>query len=163
MGTYDLGWKLLRPLAKAINWHRSVAVIRCQIALAEVQQSWAGVEALRSRLQVSAFASVGFLGGTFPFTLSNAAHNLPFIHAYSVLSDVLKQLAIEGHFNCKSIFLGKLLPKSQNALVWHDFALVHAGYGRRNDVAHYGELLKRDECWKYVDAVKAELLGWRIL
>lgn len=97
-------------------------VIRDTTALAEVRQSWAGVEALRSRLQVSAFASVGVIGGRFPFVLANAAHNLPFIHAYAVLNDVLEQLADEGHFTCKSIFLGKLLKKSEKALPWQDFA-----------------------------------------
>lgn len=88
-------------------------MIRDATALAEVRQSWGGVEALRSRLQVSAFASVGVLGGSFPFVLANAAHNLPFIHAYAVLNDVLEQRAAEGHFNCKSIFLGELLKKSE--------------------------------------------------
>ena len=132
-------------------------------ALAEVRQSWAGVEALRSRLQVSAFASVGQIGGTFPFVLANAAHNLPFIHAYAVLNDVLKQLADEGHFCCKSIFLGELLSKSERVLPWRDFAMISAGAMRRNDVAHRGQLLDRGDCWKYVDAVKVELSAWKVV
>lgn len=138
-------------------------MIHDAIALAEVQQSWAGVEVLRARLQRSAFASVGFLGGVFPFVLSNAAQNLPFIHAYAVLNDVLEQLADEGRFSCKSIFLGELLKKSEKALPWRDFALVADGAGRRNDVAHRGQLLDRGDCWRYVDAVKAELSGWGIV
>jgi hypothetical protein len=138
-------------------------VIRDPTALGEVQRSWAGVEALRSRLQVSAFASVGVVGGSFPFTLANAAHNLPFIHAYAVLSDALKQLADEGRFSCKSIFLGELLKKSEKILPWRDFVLVSAGAGCRNDVAHRGQLLDRGDCWKYVDAVKVELSGWGVL
>ena len=107
-------------------------MIHDAIALAEVQESWAGVEALRARLQRSAFASVGFLAGVFPFVLANAAHNLPFIHAYAVLNDVLEQLADEGRFSCKSIFLGELLKKSEKALPWRDFALVADGAGRRS-------------------------------
>jgi len=138
-------------------------VIRDPNALAEIQQSWAGVEALRSTLQVSAAASMGIIGGAFPFALSNAAHNLPFIHAYAVLNDVLEQLADEGHFNCKSIFLGELLKRSEQALQWQDFALIRAGAARRNDVAHRGQLLERGDCWKYVDAVKAELSAWAVL
>ncbi len=138
-------------------------MIRDPNALAEIQQSWAGVEALRSTLQVSAAASMGIIGGAFPFALSNAAHNLPFIHAYAVLNDVLEQLADEGHFNCKSIFLGELLKRSEQALQWQDFALIRAGAARRNDVAHRGQLLERGDCWKYVDAVKAELSAWAVL
>ena len=138
-------------------------MIRDATALAEIQQSWAGVEALRSKLQVSAFASVGVIGGSFPFTLANAAHNLPFIHAYAVLNDALKQLADEGHFACKSIFLGELLKKSEKVLQWQDFALISTGAGRRNDVAHRGQLLGRGDCWTYVDAVKGELSSWGII
>ena len=138
-------------------------MIRDPTALAEVQQSWAGVEALRARLKVSAFASVGALGGSFPFSLANAAHNLPFIHAYAVLNDTLEQLAAEGHFSCKSIFLGELLKQSEKALLWQDFALVSLGASRRNDVAHRGQLVERGDCWKFVDAVKAELSAWGVI
>ena len=138
-------------------------MIRDRNALAEIQQSWAGVEALRSTLQVSAAASMGIIGGVFPFVLSNAAYNLPFIHAYAVLNDVLEQLADEGHFNCKSIFLGELLKRSQQALQWQNCALISAGAARRKDVAHRGQLLERGDCWKYVNAVKVELSAWAVL
>lgn len=138
-------------------------MIRDPTALAEIQQSWAGIEALRSKLQVSAFASMGSFGGNFPFMLANAAHNLPFIHAYAVLSDALKQLSDEGHFTCKSIFLGDLLKRSETALQWSDFDLIRTGAAHRNDVAHRGQLLNRSDCWKYVDAVKVELSAWRII
>ena len=138
-------------------------MIRDQIALAEIRQNWVGVESLRTKLQVSAFASVGFLGGSFPFVLSNAAHNLPFFHAYGVLNDVLKQLADEGQFTCKSKFLGELLKESEKALRWCDFALVSDGVNHRNEVAHRGLLLKRAECWKYIDAVKTELSAWSVI
>ena len=77
-------------------------MIRDQSALKEIQQSWDGVEALRSRLKVSAFASSGIGPGSYPFSLANAAHNLPFIHAYGVLNDALNQLAKEGQFSCRS-------------------------------------------------------------
>ena len=132
--------------------------------LSEIKNDWNGVEALREKLQVSAFASMGMLGdGIFPFTLSNAAHNLPFIHAFSVLNEVLIALEKEGHFKCKSIFLGKLLEASERVLTWKDFSTIEAGVGRRNDVAHRADLLERKECWKYVDAIKLELSSWGIV
>jgi hypothetical protein len=138
-------------------------MIKHATARAEVQLGWAVVEALRDSLQVSANASVGVIGGSFPFQLANAAHNLPFVHAFAVLNDVLEQLAKEGHFACKSIFLGALLQKSEKPLPWRDYALISAGVNRRNDVAHRGQLLERGECWKYIDAVKEELAGWGII
>jgi hypothetical protein len=138
-------------------------LIKEPTTLTEVRLSWAGVEALRNSLQVSAFASRGVIGGSFPFKLANAAHNLPFVHAFAVLNDVLEQLANEGHFVCKSIFLGALLQKSKNALPWRAYGLISAGVERRNDVAHRGQLLERGECWKYIDAVSDELTGWGII
>ena len=128
-----------------------------------MRKGWAGVEALRSRLQRSAFASVGVVGGSFPATLANAAHNLPFVHAYAVLNDALLQLADEGHFVRKNFFLGDLLKRSRKVLPWQDFALVSMGAKHRNDVAHRGKLLGRKDCWNYIDAVKAELTGWGVL
>lgn len=113
--------------------------------LSEIRQDWNGVETLRNKLHVSAFASVGMISGQFPFTLSNAAHNLPFIHAFSVLNEVLIVLEKEGHFKCKSIFLGKLLEKSEKALPWQDFSTIKTGAGRRNDVAHRADLLERGD------------------
>jgi hypothetical protein len=138
-------------------------MIKDPAALAEVRSGWSGVEALRDSLQVSAFASIGFMGGIFPFKLANAAHNLPFVHAFAVLNDVLEQLAKEGHFACKSIFLGALVQKSEKALPWLNYGVITTAVARRNDVAHRGQILEQGECWKYIDAVKEELAGWGII
>ncbi len=127
--------------------------------LSEIQNDWNGVE----KLQVSAFASSGVIGGTFPFALANAAHNLPFIHAFTVLNEVLITLEKEGHFKCKSIFLGKLLEAIKSKLPWCDFTTIEKGVDRRNDVAHRADLLEREESWKYVDSVKKELSSWGII
>jgi hypothetical protein len=136
-------------------------VIRDATVLAEIRRNWKGVETLRSRLQVSAAASGAH--GRFPFALADAAHNLPFIHAYGVLNDVLEQLSDEGHFRRKTFFLGELLRNSRKVLPWRDFALVSAGAKRRTAVAHKGQLLDRGECWKYVEAVEGELRAWGVL
>jgi hypothetical protein len=99
----------------------------------------------------------------YPFRVADAAHNLPFLHAYAVLKDTLQQLASEGKFICKSIFLGKLLQESEQVLPWNDCALNGSGPGRRNDLAHRGAVLPRDDCWKDIDAIKTELPLWGIL
>ena len=111
---------------------------------------------MRGRLQRSAFASVGVIGGTFPHKLADAAHNLPFIHAHGVLDDTLRQLAVEGSISCSSIFLGKLVVAARK-LPWRDLRLIRAGIKKRNSVAHKGMLLSRRECWKHVDAIGREL------
>ncbi len=80
-----------------------------------------------------------------------------------MLNDVLEQLASEGHFACKSHFLGALLKESENAIPWQDFDLIKVGSELRNRVAHDGLLLGRGECWKHIDAIKAELNGWNLV
>ena len=138
-------------------------MIEDENSLAAIKRDWNGVELLRDKLKRSAYASRGVVGGVFPFALANAAHNLPFMHAYSVLNEVLIVLAKEGHFKCKSIFLGKILVSSKNALTWIDYETIVTGVERRNDVAHRADLLERGECWQYVDAVKKQLESWQII
>ena len=96
----------------------------------------------------------------FVIFAADAAHNLPFMHSYAVLSDVLLQLAREGRFECKNIFLGKLLSESETQLRWINFRLIKEGADRRNDVAHRGEVLPRGDCWRYIDAIKEQLVVW---
>ncbi len=139
------------------------AMIADLTALQEIRSAWNGVEALRGRIQRALFASLGDVGGVYPFSVADAAHNLPFLHAYSVLGDTLQQIASEGKFACRSIFLGKLLHASEKVLPWQDFALIKSGAERRNDLAHRGDLLSRGDCWKYVDAIKTELTFWSVL
>jgi hypothetical protein len=130
--------------------------------LTEIRQSWKGVEALRGRLQRSLLGSFA-QRASFVIFVSDSAHNLPFVHAYAVLNDVLKQLENENHFKCKSFFLGALLDASKAKLSWNDFAIIKEGAERRNDVAHRGEVLPRADCWRYIDAIKDQLLAWGVV
>ncbi len=102
-------------------------------------------------------------GGSPAIFAADAAHNLPFMHAFAVLNDVLTQLANECQFSCKSIFLNPLLHASENVLSWENFRLVKEGVDRRNKVAHKGEILPRGQCWKYIDTVHEQLLTWNVL
>lgn len=131
--------------------------------LTEIQACWNGVENHRGKIQRSLFASVGFLGGTFPFTAADAAHNLPFMHAMSVLNDVLRALAKEGRFNCDSHFLGQLLDAAKDDLQWVDYQAIREANRLRVAVAHRGELLPRADCWEHIDDVKAQLVAWGII
>lgn len=133
--------------------------------LAEIKTEWRRVENLRKSLKVDAMASFAMpvLGGHYPFTLAQAAQNLPFIHACSVLNEVLLALAKEGCFVCNSIFLGKLLKSGETALTWINYSLIEKVVDERNGVAHRGQLLEQEVCWKYVDAIRIELVGWSIV
>jgi len=130
--------------------------------LAEIRASWNGVRVLRQRLQSALLGSFA-LGGWSAIFAADAAHNLPLVHAFSALNDVLLQLEREGRFSCRSHFLGSLLDASKPSLPWLDFDLVRQGASRRNDVAHRGEVLPRGECWRYVDAIEAEFLAWGVI
>lgn len=138
-------------------------MIRNSVTLAEIQREWAGVGALREQIQRSTFISNGFTGGIHPTPLVNTAYTLPLIHAFAVLNIVLEQLKSEEHFDCNSHILAELLQCSEKALPWRDFKLIRAGVKLRNNVAHHGLPLERADCWKYIDAVNAELSAWHIL
>ena len=99
-------------------------MIRDADVLSEARKNWAGVELLRDRLKGSAFASMSGIGGKFPFLLADAAHNLPFIHACAILNDVLEQLRDEGHFTCRSRFLGELVEASEAKIAWRAYRLI---------------------------------------
>ena len=129
--------------------------------LAEIRRCCAGVGALRAKLNRSAAASFA-LPMAYPFHLANAAHNLPLVHAFAVLNDALEQLRNEGKFECNGRELGRLMSASRHALNWQDYNLIFEGKNRRNDVAHRGDLLGREECWQYIDAVMRELANWGV-
>ena len=131
--------------------------------LTEIRACWNGVEMLRGKIQRSLFASAGTGFGTYPFAAANAAHNLPFMHALAVLNDVLVALAQEGRIECKSHFLGTLLDAAKSELDWVDYDAIFEAKDQRNGVAHSGELVPRGDCWKHIDAVKAELIAWGVV
>ncbi len=130
--------------------------------LGEVRASWGGVEALRDKLQGALLGSL-VQGPTFAIFMADAAHNLPFIFACSALNDTLEQLSKEGYFKCGGFFLRPLLKASEHKLVWKDFALIKEAAKRRKAVAHKGKILPRADCWKYIDAVREQLLAWKVL
>jgi hypothetical protein len=137
-------------------------MITDSVALGEIRESWQGVDRLRDKLQRALLGSFA-QGASFAIFAADAAHNLPFIHACAVLNDVLAQLRQEGHFQSNSIFLGALLSASKAKLPWKNFAVIEEAVARRNDVAHRAEILARGDCWRYIDAIKAELVSWSIL
>lgn len=95
------------------------------------------------------------------------AFNLPLVLAYAVLDQVLSELENQGVFSTpgkhKYPPLGKKMMASQAALPWKDFQLVSDGKDTRNKIAHEAVLCDRFECLKYIAALEAELVAWRIV
>ena len=130
--------------------------------LSEIQESWTGVEILHQRLNAAILGAFSE-GSSFGLFAAYAAHNLPFVHACAVLNDALKQLEQEGHFHCKSIFLGALLSASNDKLPWKNFRTIEEVVSRRNDIAHRAEVIPRVDCWRFIDAIREELISLKIL
>ncbi len=137
-------------------------MIQDPAVLKDIQKSWDGVSLLRKKYKGLALGSI-VMGGTPAIYLADAVQNIPFIFACSVLNDTLLQLKREKHFKCKSFFLGALVKDSATILPWCNYALIDELVGKRNDLAHRSQLLPRLDCWKYIDAIREQLVAWRIL
>ena len=131
-------------------------------ALTEIRESWRGVEGLRDKLQRALLGSFA-QGASSAIFAADAAHNLPFVHACTVLNDVLGQLKQEGLFQSKSIFLGALVSVSKDKLPWKNLPLIEEAVTRRNGIAHRAEILPRGDCWRFIDAIRDELISWGVL
>ena len=104
------------------------------------------------------------MGGPFVVQLMDLAHNLPFLHACSVLNDALKQLAKEKKFGYQGNMLGKLVRSSESILPWKNYTQIcDVVVERRNGLAHRGEVLPRAECWDHIRSIRDELTAWRVI
>ena len=137
-------------------------MIQDPVVVNEIKASWNGVIALREKFKGAIAGSIS-MGGTFAIYVADAVHNLPFIHACSVLNYTLLQLTKEGHLKCNGIFLGKLVKDSKKDLRWNNYDLILELVKKRNDIAHQGKILKRGDCWRYIDAIENQLISWNIL
>ena len=59
--------------------------------------------------------------------------------------------------------LGLLLDTSEPAISWENLPLIREVIRRRDDLAHRGKIVGRGDCWKYIDAIEAELVRWEIV
>ena len=80
-----------------------------------------------------------------------------------MLNVVLETLSSEGHFVSKSRFLGALVKSSKTALPWINHQLIKKVVKERNDVAHKSNLVEKEECLKYIGAIRIELVNWDII
>ena len=123
----------------------------------EIRKSWAGVQSLRWKLKRIGFGSQ--LGGAlYPHFLEDAAHSLPFLHAYSILGDALQLRADAGDFPYRLSTkgfprLGPLFDAAKDLDWCGHQQFIGEGIARRNELAHRGECLPRFDCWRHIDAI----------
>lgn len=93
--------------------------------------------------------------------------NLPFVLAFAVLDMVLGELMQQGQFEPTKkknrYYLGDMMEYSKDTLDWRNYGVVSDGVKKRNDLAHHAELMSKEKCLKYIDAIERELTGWAIL
>ena len=131
--------------------------------LKEVQDDWRFVRTRKDWITRGLFASSG-IGGMPRIQIADCCNTLVLVFAYGVLQHVLEQLRDEGFFESDRSTLGALMSNSKKLLNWVDLNKVNDGRKKRNNVAHKEHaVLPRAECWKYVDAIDAELKAWGIM
>ena len=135
-------------------------MIKDNQANAAIIEDWNGVRKLQT------FDNrVHFLGGmavSVGSFVPNAFWNLPFLLSYTVLDETLSVLRDQGEFVCNSRMLGTKMDASKTHLPWQNYDLVFKGKEARNDLAHQALVLKKRECFIYIDAIEAELRAWGV-
>ena len=102
-------------------------------------------------------------GGIINETRPEDSYNLPFVLAYALLDQVLSEMCDQGLFLCSSWQLGAKMAASKAALAWLSYGDVEAGKTARNELAHEGKLVSKNDCLRYVRAVGLELHHWKII
>ena len=93
-------------------------------------------------------------------------YNLPFVLAYAALDEVLGELVKQGTVPRQKKarpLLGAKMEASRSVLPWRNYVLVESGKAARNDLAHNAKLLDKAACFKFIDAIEAELKYWGVL
>ncbi len=131
--------------------------------LQDVVDNWKFTRLSQERFSAALMSGAVF--GAFPglHTALNMAGNIILLYAYSVLDQALRQLKEEGHFKPQGSGLKAHMDASKPVLNWVNFVLVDEGRERRNKIAHEQQFLERVDCWKYINAIEAELISWKIL
>jgi hypothetical protein len=134
-------------------------------AMENLRVSWDGVRLLRLKIDRTITGSAT-LPGSFTVFIADAAHNLPFLHACGVFNTVLRQLAKERCFSYQGESLGLLIKASVKLsppVSWVNLQLINEAVKHRHALAHRAKIIPRGDCWRYIDAIEAELVQWGIV
>ncbi len=129
----------------------------------EIEEDWKAVKELTKhralQYQLPGHAFVNTPGPP------DGYYNLPFFLAYAVLDRVLEELIDQGAFSCSGWRpqLGAKMEISKSTLPWKNFDPVAEGREARNNLAHRASLVSKEDCFKYISAIGAELVAWGVL
>lgn len=59
--------------------------------------------------------------------------------------------------------LKEKMEASKDALPWQNYSTVDLGREARNNLAHEGILLDKENCFTYINAIEIELKAWGII
>jgi len=144
-------------------WYSSDMIHKNSL-LTELKNDWAGIEKLVSVLRDNSVLLP--TGGMVQIRHQSEAYNIPFLLSYGVLEKVLKALCKQDQWkNPKNDDekLVWLMFKSKDHLSWKDFDTVDDGRKARNNLAHEAVLLRKDDCIRFITAIRSELVAWAIL
>jgi len=161
-----VGLVLLVRLWRAMVPRRSYGALGCiamfsPASVAKLQSEWNGVVKMRERMKTMAVVAFGS-GAINAVALQGVLYNLPLLLAFDVLKQALVCAKNEGKFCCKGTGLGALMKASRDSLDWISWTKVHDGVGRRDMVAHDGELFSADQCLSDIELVENQLKAWGV-
>lgn len=96
-----------------------------------------------------------------------AAYNLALVLAYAALDEALDEMRTQSPpvftFKGKKAPLGpKMKASLDQGLPWQDYDLVWEGKEARDSLAHEAQYVLKEDCLRYIDAVRDEFKAWGI-
>lgn len=129
-------------------------MIKDPTKLQQLRDEWKFAVSTQNRTRVTMGFYQDRADGAYFDHFLNLIHELVLTFVFSVLQDTLEQLRREGVFKCKGNALWDLMDASQSKMHWLDFAFINEGRDKRNKLVHHQEVPKREDTWKYIDALK---------
>jgi hypothetical protein len=131
----------------------------------KIARDWAAVRAFCKGTHRQSIAGGGFGPVFVNETPLDSFYNLAFVLAYAVLDRVLDDLRAQTVFSTKQKYpgLNAKMKASQTKLPWQNYSLIQLGRCVRNKVAHEAVLADGAQCFRFIDAIEAELRVWGIL
>ena len=132
--------------------------------VSDIVNEWSAIAQLRR--QWNRTTMVGAMGGStvVSFAPRDEFYNLPLVLAYCTLDNVLGELVEQGTIpRTRRNMLGDKMVSAKDVLPWIDYALIDTGRRARNDLAHKSQLVGKQDCITYVEAIGAQLRAWNIV
>ncbi|MCC8940843.1 hypothetical protein H8A99_31490 [Bradyrhizobium sp. Arg68] len=135
--------------------------------VSDIANEWSVVEQLRRQWNIVRMIPGGFGGSAaVSFAPRDEFYNLPLVLVYCTLDNVLGELIRQGTVTCirgNCFKLGDKMVSARGAIPWLDYDLIDAGREARNRLAHESQLVSKQDCIEYIEAIGAQLRAWNII